>query len=139
MNKKDRDGATCLMYAAMRGQLAIAELLVDSGAQVDTQDDKSGWTALMQATYYGSQAIARMLLDQGADIGIQANNGCTAFDIASIIGDTDVVRLLASAGMRAPVRIKRAGGSSPVSYSARSMGRHYNLAADWAEGGFGMR
>ena len=37
------------------------------------------------------QAIARLLIDSGADISVQANNGCTAFDIASIIGDTDVV------------------------------------------------
>lgn len=84
----------------MRGWLAISELLVDSGAEVDVQDEKSGWTALMQATYYGHKSIASLLIESGADISLQAGNGCTAFDIASIIGDTEVVRLLAQAGMR---------------------------------------
>jgi len=100
VNRKDDDGATCLIFAAMRGWLAISELLVDSGAEVDVQDEKSGWTALMQATYYGHNSIALLLIESGADISLQAGNGCTAFDIASIIGDTEVVRLLAQASMR---------------------------------------
>ncbi len=53
INKRDEDGATCLMFAAMRGHAAIAELIVDRGADIDAQDDISGWTALMQAIYYG--------------------------------------------------------------------------------------
>ena len=100
VNRKDDDGATCLIFAAMRGWLAISELLVDNSAEVDVQDAKSGWTALMQATYYGHKSIARLLIDSGADISLQASNSCTAFDIASIIGDTEVVRLLAQASMR---------------------------------------
>ena len=48
VNRKDPDGATCLMFAAMRGQLAIAEFLIDHAAAVDAQDSISGWTALMQ-------------------------------------------------------------------------------------------
>lgn len=100
VNKKDSEGATCLMFAAMRGHLAIAELLVDNGARVDSQDDKSGWTALMFATYYGHKSIARLMIDSGANISLQAYNGCTAFDIASIIGDTEVVRLIAAVSMR---------------------------------------
>eukprot|EP00039_Didymoeca_costata_P018198 m.332536 g.332536 ORF g.332536 m.332536 type:complete len:773 (+) comp16959_c0_seq1:177-2495(+) len=100
VNKRDTDGATCLMYAAMRGHLAIAEILVDNGADVDVQDEKSLWTALMFATYYGHKSIARLLIDTGATISLQARNGCTAFDIASIIGDTEVVRLIAAVSMR---------------------------------------
>lgn len=165
-SKKDEDGATSLMFAAMRGHQvwtlflllllslssnrenmlggsshalnlssakAIAEMLVDAGAEIDAQDDISGWTALMQATYYGAEprchtrtlcrvsqatrrffsfaifypaghnAIARLLIDHGANVSVQAKNGCTAFDIASIIGDTEVVRLLAAVSMRTPV------------------------------------
>eukprot|EP00050_Salpingoeca_kvevrii_P014894 m.41378 g.41378 ORF g.41378 m.41378 type:complete len:808 (-) comp6041_c0_seq3:93-2516(-) len=99
-NKRDADGATCLMFAAMRGHAEIAQLLVDSGADIDAQDSISGWTALMQATYYGHKAIARLLLDAGASLAVQAKNGCSAFDIASIIGDTEVIRLLAAVSMR---------------------------------------
>lgn len=100
VNQKDEDGATPLMFAAMRGQLAIAELLVDNKAEVDFQDEKSGWTALMQATYYGHKSVVRLLIDSGTNVSVQAGNGCTAFDIASITGETEVVRLLAAASMQ---------------------------------------
>jgi ankyrin repeat protein len=99
-NRQDDDGATCLMFAAMRGHAAVVELLAERGANIDAQDAISGWTALMQATYYGHKAVSRLLIDHGANVNIQAKNGCTAFDIASIIGDTEVVRLLAAVSMR---------------------------------------
>ena len=50
-NKRDQDGATCLMFAAMRGHVAVVELLLANKADVDLQDAISGWTALMQATF----------------------------------------------------------------------------------------
>jgi hypothetical protein len=113
VNRTDEDGATCLIFAAMRGWLAIAELLVDRGAEVNLQDEKSGWTALMQATYYGHKSIAMLLIDSGANISLQAGNGCTAFDIASIIGDTDVVRLLYQASLKGDVPVKAMQHKSP--------------------------
>lgn len=48
-----QDGATPLMFAAMTGHLAMAELLVQRGCDINKQDIISGWTALMQATYHG--------------------------------------------------------------------------------------
>jgi ankyrin repeat protein len=40
------------MFAAMTGQLEIAQLLVERGCDINKQDTISGWTALMQATYH---------------------------------------------------------------------------------------
>lgn len=57
MDKRDEDGATCLMFAAMRGHVDIAQLILAKGAEVDAQDDISGWTALMQAIYYGARSL----------------------------------------------------------------------------------
>lgn len=50
VNLRADHSATALMFAAMRGHLAIAELLVDRDAELDWQDDISQWTALMNAT-----------------------------------------------------------------------------------------
>jgi ankyrin repeat protein len=50
----------------------------------------------------GHTSIARLLLDQGASPSVQAKNGCTALDIASMINDSEVVRLLAAISMRNP-------------------------------------
>ncbi|XP_062592175.1 ankyrin repeat and SAM domain-containing protein 6-like [Saccostrea cucullata] len=95
------EGATPLMFASMAGQLDIAQLLVDHGCDMDKQDTISGWTALMQATYHGRRPVAMYLIERGADVTIQAKNGCTAFDMASLIDDvdTDLLRLLASKAM----------------------------------------
>ena len=41
-----------------------------------------------------------MLMSAGANVSLTAHNGCTAFDIASLIGDTELVHLLAAASMR---------------------------------------
>ncbi|CAH1779098.1 unnamed protein product [Owenia fusiformis] len=91
------DGATPLMFAAMTGRKDIAQLLVERGCDINKQDVVSGWTALMQATYHGKKNIAVYLTNVGVDVNIQAKNGCTAFDMASLIDDvdTDLLRLLA--------------------------------------------
>ncbi|XP_070198699.1 ankyrin repeat and SAM domain-containing protein 6-like isoform X2 [Littorina saxatilis] len=93
-----QDGATPLMFAAMTGRLDVAELLLQRGCDINKQDIISGWTALMQATYHGKKQVAVFLLNVGADVSVQAKNGCTAFDMASLIDDvdTDLLRMLAS-------------------------------------------
>ncbi|XP_071091432.1 ankyrin repeat and SAM domain-containing protein 6-like [Haliotis cracherodii] len=97
-----QDGATPLMFAAMTGRLDIAELLVVRGCDINKQDTISGWTALMQATYHGKKNVAMYLLNCGADVTIQAKNGCTAFDMASLIDDvdTELLRQLAAKAMQ---------------------------------------
>ena len=84
-----QDGATPLMYAAMIGRLDIVQCLVEKGCDIDKQDMKSGWTALMQATYHGKKAVAKYLINAGANVLIPAKNGCTAFDLATLIGECE--------------------------------------------------
>lgn len=96
-----QDGATPLMFAAMTGRLDIAQLLFERGCDINKQDTISGWTALMQATYHGKKSVAIFLINVGADVTMQAKNGCTAFDMASLIedADTELLRLLATRTM----------------------------------------
>ena len=69
------------------GNQAACELLVSCGrADIDKQDQSSGWTALMQSIYYGHSSVTRYLLQEGANVLLAANNGCTAFQMASLIG-----------------------------------------------------
>ncbi|XP_060596303.1 ankyrin repeat and SAM domain-containing protein 6-like, partial [Ruditapes philippinarum] len=96
-----QDGATPLMFAAMTGRIDIAQLLFERGCDINKQDTISGWTALMQATYHGKKSVAIFLINVGADVTTQAKNGCTAFDMASLIedADTELLRLLATRAM----------------------------------------
>ncbi|XP_078367744.1 ankyrin repeat and SAM domain-containing protein 6-like isoform X2 [Oculina patagonica] len=114
INARDDNGATPLMYAAMVGHSAIVQLLIQNGADVDKQDKASGWTALMQATYYGHKAVVKLLIDSGANVSIQEKNGCTAFDMATITGNTEILRSLASVSMQVPATPKSYYSSSSL-------------------------
>jgi len=96
-----QDGATPLMFSAMLGHFDIAKLLVEKGCNINAQDVISGWTALMQAIFLGRKEVAVYLMHCGADVAIPAKSGCTAFDMASIIGDvdTELYRLIAARAM----------------------------------------
>ena len=52
VNRKDSNGGTPLMYAALEGQVLMAELLLDKGANADSRDPDAE-TALMKASLRG--------------------------------------------------------------------------------------
>jgi len=82
VNERDRrgvllDGAAPLTIAADAGHLAIAELLVERGADVNARS-LTGWTALMRACNAGHLDMARFLLQAGADPSLENDEGYTA-------------------------------------------------------------
>ena len=66
VNARDRSGATPLHAAALKGNLAMAELLLAHGAAVDARDG-DGLTPLHNAALSGHAEVAALLLDRGAD------------------------------------------------------------------------
>jgi ankyrin repeat protein len=74
----DINDMTALMLATAEGHLEVAKLLLEYGADVNTQN-RNGWTALMLATRDGRPEIVTMLLEHGADMNIQYKDGRTAF------------------------------------------------------------
>ncbi|XP_048576704.1 ankyrin repeat and SAM domain-containing protein 6-like isoform X2 [Nematostella vectensis] len=121
INASDDDGATPLIFACMGGHHNVAQLLLDRGANIDAQDKISGWTALMQATYYGHRLLVKLLIESGANVNIQAKDGSTAFDMASIIGDTDILRQLASVSMQMTTSTSSKSNGSLNSFSKTKM------------------
>ncbi|KAG0726574.1 Ankyrin repeat and SAM domain-containing protein 6 [Chionoecetes opilio] len=93
------DGATPLMVAAMMGHKQVAQVLVQCGAHLDARDHKNGWTALMQAIYHRQTGMARFLVQCGADIGLATHRGYTAYDFASEMLDTEMMRVFVEAQM----------------------------------------
>src|SRR5688500_10301671 len=66
VNRRNPNGFTPLFQAAIQGRTAIAELLLDRGAQVDAK--VLGETPLFRACFRGDVKTAALLLDRGANV-----------------------------------------------------------------------
>ncbi|MCJ1263845.1 hypothetical protein MMC22_003715 [Lobaria immixta] len=79
-----------LRVAAMKRNGAIARLLVDKGADVNTHTSE-GSSALNFALDEGNEKVLQVLLDKGANINSQERHVGFAFQKASASGDIDTV------------------------------------------------
>jgi ankyrin repeat protein len=86
------------MTATIHGRGAVAELLLDRGADVNAADDDEGVTALMLAARYGEVALVVRFLERGAIVDARARDGWTALTYAARRGHPDVARRLLRAG-----------------------------------------
>ncbi|XP_046983239.1 26S proteasome non-ATPase regulatory subunit 10-like [Schistocerca americana] len=86
-------GWTALHWAAARGDVEAARLLVGAGAAVDARDD-GGWTPLHHAAANGRAEVAAALLVAGADRGATDGGGRTALDLARHYNHRRLVEML---------------------------------------------
>ncbi|MFO0957443.1 MAG: ankyrin repeat domain-containing protein [Isosphaeraceae bacterium] len=87
---------TFLMLAAHVGPVAMVDLLLDKGAEIDGTDDIA-YTALMIAVEMGRADIVNRLLDRGATV--QSGDELDfALNRANRGGHTDVIACLLSRG-----------------------------------------
>jgi ankyrin repeat protein len=89
-------GCTPLSIAAIKGDPAVLQLLLEKGSQVNAPDE-FGVTPLMQAAMYGHQDAVERLLLYDAEVHAKAKTGKTAFAFASEGGHAEIARLLAAA------------------------------------------
>lgn len=68
LEAKTNSGETALVLAAQQGNIKALEILIDSGANLDTLT-KDGKTALDCAAVAGFMEICKLLIDCGADVG----------------------------------------------------------------------
>lgn len=83
-----------LMLAAIKGQLALCQQLLDRDADVN----KPGWTPLHYAASGGKTEVIQLLLQHFAYIDAASPNGSTPLMLAAMYGSTDTVRVLLQAG-----------------------------------------
>ncbi|TKA80629.1 hypothetical protein B0A55_01883 [Friedmanniomyces simplex] len=108
-------GLLPLHQAAVTGQSAMCELLLERGAQVDGLDDERS-TALHYASACGSGAAVQVLLRGGADVTLKQRHGLTPAHWASHKGHTEVLGLLLSYG--APVDARAEEGATLLHLAA---------------------
>lgn len=86
-----------LMIAAHLGHVAIVDLLLDRGANLEATDDL-GQTSLMIAARYGQPEVVGHLLDRGAEINAIDWSGQSALSNAAAAGHEEIYRTLLSQG-----------------------------------------
>ncbi|KAJ6572468.1 hypothetical protein DFH09DRAFT_1312757 [Mycena vulgaris] len=117
-----QNGST-LYWAAKLGFLRIMQLLLEHGADVNTQ---GGWygTALQVASAYGFVDLVRLLFQHGADVNAQGGENGTALQVALEHGHLDLARLLLEHG----ADVNAQGGWYGNALGVASMHGHLDLA-----------
>jgi hypothetical protein len=92
---KQPQGYSPLAYAVFHQDTALAELLLDRGADINAPNGVTGNTPLASAALAGKTAMVRVLLERGADTTARDKRGHTALELARRMGKSnEVIALL---------------------------------------------
>lgn len=84
---------SALHQALANSHISVIHVLVEAGADVNTQDE-NGRTPLHECAIRGDAGLAQYLLDKGASCDITDNMNLTSLQHASALGHVAVVRVL---------------------------------------------
>lgn len=88
-------GETPLMLAAIKGNVDLAQTLLDKGADINAN---YGWTALHYSASTGQAEMTRFLIEKGAKVNARTERGVTPLYMAARIIATPTVDVLLQAG-----------------------------------------
>ena len=81
-------------YACENKKIQIVKLLIDKGANINTQSKDTKSSPLSSATAYGLTSIIKLLLSKGAKKNTKDSDKMTPLDIAKWKGFHSIVKIL---------------------------------------------
>ena len=90
-------GDTALHAAAQYGHEILIPMLLEAGAEIDSQDN-NGRTPLHIACFSGEEAAVRALLKGNPDVKLRSNDGMTALDEARQENQSYIIQLFSEEG-----------------------------------------
>ena len=98
VNAAQGDGMTALHWAAMNGDLELAQMLIFAGANVRATTRLGTYTPLYLASQQGHGKLIEALVKAGGDVKAGTPNGTTPLMVAAASGEVDAVRVLIDNG-----------------------------------------
>ena len=130
---RDKDGLTPLHIAAARNSLAVAEFLLQNGADINAKNYYNGLTPLHIATMRNVVEAAEFLLHNGADADAKNyHDELTPLHIATMRNVFRVAELLLEHG--ADVNAKTSDGWTPL-----FLATHKKIWSAWCSVSLGLR
>ena len=118
VNETHADGMSALHWAAERGDVSLANILIYAGAIIDSGTRIGGYTPLHIACRRGHADVVIALLEAGADPNaVTSNSGVMPLHLAAASTSPASVRALLEAGTDINA-IERAWGQTPLIFAA---------------------
>jgi ankyrin repeat protein len=123
VNEAQGDGMTALHWSAERGDVEIASLLLEAGANVRALTRIGSYTPLHLASKSGNGPIIEALLRAGADVNaVTSNSGATPLHFAAAAGDVRAVTALLDRGAQVNARDATEWEPTPLMFAAATNG-----------------
>ena len=117
VNAAQGDGMTALHWAAERGDVDMADMLLQAGATVEATTRIGQYTPLHLAARAGGAAMVERLVAAGAAVGAATSNGATTLHLAAASGDAGAVEALLRHGADPNAR-ESEWGQTPLIFAA---------------------
>ena len=98
VNAAQGDGMTALHWAAMNGDVELAQMLIFAGANVRATTRLGTYTPLYLASQQGHGKVIQALVKAGGDVKAGTPNGTTPLMVAAASGEVEAVRALIEGG-----------------------------------------
>ena len=117
VNTAQADGMTALHWAAQKGDVELAKVLLYASANVRATTRIGAYTPLLIASKNGDAAMIDTLLQAGSDPNGATTNGTTALMLASAAGKLDAVTVLIGGGANVHAR-ENVKGETALAFAA---------------------